>query len=315
MKIRFNLPRPRHVRSFAEKFGRDTAFFGSIKRAEPQRYEGLPWLLGCAAVAIALCVTILFLGRLWKVEEVTATDGRYYTAAVLLRYAEVEEGDELLGFNASAVEKRLKQALPLIDTVNVHKHLSGKVSIEIAEQEKLYYTRHNVNYYIIAAESRKVLCVSAAPTEAQRVGAVYIGLPESARVRVGDKLSFVNLPYAPESTPGEVVTYEVETAEPDKEYAYVFEFAEALMASPLAPRVVGMDVSDRYDITFILDGRIRVRVGDMSELSRKLLMVERSLEDKTETLPPDLATLVDVSDPARIVHRTSPDIELPSWAE
>ena len=113
------------------------------------------------------------------------------------------------------------------------------------------------------------------------------------------------------------MTYELETDVPEKEYAYVFAFVDALMATPLAPRVTGMELGDRYDLWFVLDGRIKVRVGSMDELNRKLTMAERSLADSEASghMPDDLPVLVDVSDPARIIHRASPEIDLPAWAE
>jgi hypothetical protein len=231
--------------------------------------------------------------------------------------ADLEAGDTMLGFDSFAVVKRLKKALPLLDHVKVRKHLNGKVTITFSEVTELYYTRHNANYYIISAEDREVLGVFSNPNEARRVGAVYIGLPEATRVRVGEKLSFINLPYEPDSMPEELVTYELETDVPEVEHAYVFDFVEALMASPLASRVTGMELGDRYDIRLVLDGRILVKIGDMDELDRKLTMTERSLEDRAQAGKDDgsLPVLVDVSDPARIIHRASPDIQLPDWAK
>jgi hypothetical protein len=113
------------------------------------------------------------------------------------------------------------------------------------------------------------------------------------------------------------VTYEIETDEPAVENAYVFEFVEALMTSPLAPRVTGMELGDRFDLWFVLDGSIKVKVGNMDELDRKLTVTERSLRDRAEEGfdAGGLPTLVDVSSPARIIHRTAPDIELPAWAQ
>ncbi len=310
-------PKPRELRSYKEKFGHDADPFGNGSKAPPQTLGSLPLLLLCALGGIALVVGVLLLGRLWKVTGVSATDGQLYSATVLVEYAEIEPGDEFLGFDAFAVEKQLRKSLPLLDRVKVKKHLSGEVTIEVTEITELYYTRHNQNYYILSAETHEVLCVAAAPTEARRVGAVYLGLPEATRVRVGEELSFINLPYDPETAGTELSTYEVETDPPEEENAYVFELVETLMATPLGARVVGMELSDRYDITVVLEGRIRIDLGDMEELERKLTLAERSLADKEESggLPTDMPTLVDVSDPARIIHRTSPDVDMPDWAD
>ena len=135
-------------------------------------------------------------------------------------------------------------------------------------------------------------------------------------MRVGEELSFVNLPYEPESAQNDLSDYEIETDEPKVEYAYVTEFIEAVMESPLGARVTGMELGDRYDIWLVLDRRIKVQIGNMDELERKLTLVERSLEDRVEEGRDDVSMpmLVDVSDPTRTIHRASPDLELPSWA-
>lgn len=315
-KIQF--PRPGKTRSFQEKFSAEGEFFGSREKKKGKgKYGRLPRILLCMLGGIALVVAIMLLGGLWKVTEVTAEDGQLYTASVVEQLADLEAGDAMLGFDSFAVVKRLKKSLPLLDHVKVRKHLNGKVTISFSEVTELYYTRHNANYYIISAEDREVLGVFSNPNEARRVGAVYLGLPEATRVRVGEKLSFINLPYEPDSVPEELVTYELETDVPEVEHAYVFDFVEALMASPLAPRVTGMELGDRYDIRLVLDGRILVKIGDMAELDRKLTMTERSLKDRAEAGKDDgsLPVLVDVSDPARIIHRASPDIQLPDWAK
>lgn len=313
-KIR--IPRPPKHRSFAEKFGRDARTFGSGEKHSPPDYGSLPFLMLCMLGAALLTVAVLFLGKLWKVESVTAEDGAYYTAAVVLNSAGIEAGDEMLGFDGFTVAKELRKMLPLLDKVTVRKHLNGSVTVRFSEVESLYYTCHNQNYYIIDAETREVLCVSAKPDEARRVGAVYLGLPECTRVRVGEELTFVNLPYVPETDSPEISTYELETEEPEKENAYVFEFVEALMDSALAERVIGMELGDRYDLWLVLRGGIRIRIGTMDELERKLSVADRTLQDKDQSgaHPNGLPILVDVSDPARVIYRVSPEVELPDWA-
>ena len=313
-KIR--IPRRTKHPSFAEKFARDAMPFGSGEKHTPPDYGSLPWLLlGMLGLTI-LTTAILLLGKLPKVGTVTADEGNYYTATAVLAHAGIETGDELWGFDSFAKAKELKEKLPLMEKVKIRKRLNGDVTVSFTEVERLYYTRHNQNYYIINADTRDVLCVSADATEARRVGATYLGLPECARVRVGEPLTFINLPYLPETDTPEISTYELETYEPERENAYVFEFVETLKASSLWERVVGMELGDRYDMWLVLQGGVRVRVGSMDELERKLTLADRALLDKAQSggIPAGMPTLVDVSDPARIILRSSPEVELPDWA-
>ena len=303
--------------TFEEKFSRDGDFFGSREQKQPPRYGKLPLVMICFVGGVVLCLAVLLLTGFWRVGQVTAHDGEHYSAARVLECSGVEVGDGMLSFDRYSLRRTLKEALPLIDNVKVRRHFNGDVSISFSEFTNLYYTQHNVNYYVISADTMEILCVDAGPAEARRVGAVYLGLPETARVRVGEELSFINLPYQPETDSPELVTYEPETEEPAIEHAYVYTFVETLMSSPLAPRVTGMELGDRFDIWFVLDHSIKVRVGGMEELERKLTFTERSLREQEEKGfdANGLPTLVDVSDPARIIHRTSPDIDMPDWAK
>lgn len=317
-KITELLRRLRNIRSFGEKFSPDGESFGGREQEWRGRWrKRTPRLLICFLGGIMLVVALLLISKLWKATEIKTQDGQLYSATVICKYADVEVGDEMLGFDARAVVRRLRKGLPLLDDVKVSKHLDGTVTITFTEHTELYYTCHNSNYYIISERDHEVLGVFANPNEAKRVGAVYLGLPESTRVRVGEKLAFINLPYTSESASDSQVDYEIETDEPKKEYAYVFDFVDELMDSPLADRVTGMELGDRYDLWLVLDKRVKVRIGGMEELERKLNMVERSLEDRLAAGKddPSLPLLVDVSDPTRIIHRASPDIELPDWTD
>ena len=313
---KLRLFRPAEGRSFGEKFSKDARPFGGGGAYTPVDYGVLPRVLLCMLGIVILTTAVLFLGKIPKVSSTSANEGVYYTSTAVLAHAGIEVGDEMLGFDSFAVAKELKQKLPLMEKVKVRKHLDGSVTVSFTEIRELYYTCHNQNYYIINAETHDVLCISDDAAEARRVGAIYLGLPECTRVRVGEPLTFINLPYALETESPEISTYELETYEPERENAYVFEFVEILMRSSLADRVVGMELGDRYDLWLVLEGGIRVRVGTMDELERKLELVDRSLQDKNQSggLPAGMATLVDVSNPTRIIHRSSPDIVLPDWA-
>ena len=313
-KIR--IPRRPKRLPFKVKFARDARPFGSGERYTSPDLGSIPLLLLCMLGVVILTAAVMLLGKLPKVTAVSAEDGTYYTAAAVLAHAGIEAGDEMLGFDGFAKARELKKSLPLMDKVKIRKHLNGAVTISFTEVESLYYTCHNQNYYIINAETHEVLNVAGDAAEARRVGAVYLGLPECTRVRVGEELTFINLPYAPETDAPEISTFELETYEPERENAYVFEFVEILMKSSVAERVVGMELGDRYDLWLVLRGGIRIRVGTMDELERKLTLADRSLKDKAASggIPAGMPTLVDVSDPARIIHRSSPDVELPFWA-
>ena len=61
-KIR--IPRRRRGRTYAEKFAKDAAFFGSGEKYTPTDYGSLPFLLLCMLGLTVLAATVLLLGKL-----------------------------------------------------------------------------------------------------------------------------------------------------------------------------------------------------------------------------------------------------------
>ena len=318
-RIKSLLARFKRKPTFAEKFSRDAEFFGSRKKREIKEkpYRRVLISLGCMLGAVLLTLSLLLLGRLWKVRAVEAEDCQQYSATVLCEYTGVKAGDEFLGFDAYAVARRLKEELPLIDRVLVYKTIDGRLKIKVtSEHTNLYYTRHNQNYYIISADTREVLGVFSKPDEAKRVGAIYLGLPEETRVRVGEELTFIDLPYEPDST-ADVPDYGIITGTPEDEFAYVFEFEETLMKSQLADRVIGMEAGDRYDLYLVLTGNIRVRIGTMEDLDRKLNRAAEIIAEQEAAgkLSGEFPMLVDASKLSAVTFQASPDVEMPAWAK
>lgn len=298
-------------RSFARKFGRKRPWGGRGERPLWPWRAALYAILGLAA-SMVLCAAIYFLSSLWKVSDVAVQGTVRYDPETILSVVDIESGDRMIDFDGWAVEDQLKEEFPLLKSVKLKRRLNGQVVLRVTEVEELYYTCHHVNYYLISAKDMTVLDVSTSPAEYQSFGAVYLGFPEEARVRVGEKVSYVYLPYAPVNPPEELATYEVVTDEPDEEYSYVQAFIQAVNETSMADRVTGMELGDRYDLYLILDGRVKICFGSMNELSRKLTQAVNILALHTEesTLP----AVLDVSDPSRSTYREDAGLILPDWA-
>lgn len=302
--------KPRYP-SFEEKFGTSGAMGTPKHKTRPSH---LRRALLCAVLSLSLMlVTVLLLGvsPLLKVSEVCAEDGVRYSADQLLANAGIAPGDPLLGFDASDVEERLMKALPLLADVTVRKHVGGRVTLSVREEGGLYYTQHYQNYYIISADTLRVLTVTSYEDECRQVGAVYVGLPEEVRLRVGRPLSFNYLPYPNEEAMGEISTFEVETAAADKEFSFARDTLSTVMSSSVGRYVTGLELSDRFDLWFVMQGRIKVRLGTADDLNRKLAQAMEVLMKQPSL---DVPAVLDASDPTRITYRETPDLVLPGWS-
>lgn len=298
-------------RSFNRKFGRHTPWRG-------RGYTPLwPWqvsffaLLGLSVVAL-VATALLLLGNAWKVKDVSVTGTVQYDPEIIAEASEIHAGDSMMSFDRSSLEEKLQADYPLLREVRIKRSLKGYVTLRVVEETNLYYTCHNSNYYIISAEDRLVLGVSSYDIEYQSYGAMYLGLPEEARVRVGEKITFAYLPYEPVSAPEELATYEIITGEAEDEYAYVWQFMEAVEGiEALAGRVTGVELGDRYDLYLIFDGYVKIRFGSMKELERKLNVAVEILAEEIDGSR--IPSVLDVSDPQKSTYREDPALILPDW--
>lgn len=246
----------------------------------------------------------------WRVSGVVSNGTERYAGADLAAAAGLNAGDRMLGFNASDVEKRLRTSFPLLSDVKVVRHVRGAVELRASEETAVYFTQHYMNWYLLSGTTNEVLYVDASPDAWKSVGAVYIGLPEEARLRRGERLTYEFLPYPHEGADREVSTYEVRKDTPGQEFAYVDEVLDTVMGSVIGPRVTGLELGDRYDVWFLIDGRVKVLLGSAQDVDLKMKNVISTLSSSDVS---DLCVL-DASTPERVSLRHQPDLVLPEWA-
>ena len=299
-------------RSFNKKFGRHNSWGG-------RGYTPLwPWkacffaLLGLISSA-ALLTVMLLLGNLWRVTSVKVEGNVQYDAEILAEATGINEGDGMIIFDRGTVRENLESDYPLIRSVKIRRKLNGVVVVKVREETDLYYTCHHNNYYIIAAKDLEVLGVSSYGVEYKEYGAMYLGLPEEARVRVGEKITFAYLPYEPVSAPEELATFEIVTGEAKEEYAYVWEFVSAVKGNnALSGRVTGMELGDRYDLYLVFDGHVKIRFGGMKDLDKKLDLAVTILGKELDGSK--MPAVLDVSNIEKCTYREDNNLVLPSWA-
>ncbi len=297
-------------RSFSKKFGQESTSQG-------RGYTPLwPWkacfytILGLG-IALIVSALLLILTNAWKVEDVKVEGAEKYSADALIYASGITEGDSMMSFGERSMTEKLQAVHPLIRNVRVKRSLNGTVTLRVTEEANVYYTCLRSNYYLISAEDLTVMGIASEGDRFKEYGAMYIGFPEETRLTVGEKVIFAYLPYEPVSAPEEVATYEVDTAEAEEEYAYVWDFVNAVCDSVLSERITGMELSDRYDLYLIYDGYIKIRFGNVQDLNRKLRLAEEILQEENdgERIPAEM----DVST-TKGTYREIPDLSLPVWA-
>lgn len=298
-------------RSFVRKFGRDNPF--DDKKIPLAPWRVLFWIIFGAGVGLILTVAITWLATFWKVSSVSVEGSTFHDTEYILDTADIQEGSLMLGFDTKDIVSVLKENYPILKSVKIKRGLNGHVTLQVREEKHLYYTCHHVNYYLISGETLEVMAISSTPDLYAAYGAIYIQFPEEVSLQVGKKVDYAFLPYRPDDKPTEQFTYEVETGTPQEEYAYVMTLVKQLEENNAWYPLVGIDASDRYDLYFIYNANIKIRLGNMDNLERKLAQAQYLIAH--EMSEAGYPTIVDVSDPAKSTLRENPDISLPWWCE
>lgn len=270
-------------------------------------------LRGCiVGLSILLVLTSgLTLGSMaWMVTDLRVEGAVGYNGDDLLSVSGIQVGDRMLDFSTSEVEKHLQTRCPMLATVEVERAMNGTVSITVTEEKRFLRTSHYQNSYLLSADTLRVIAVDTASDAWRSMNAPYIGLPEEAWLQVGETLTYRYLTYPAEgeAADAEVTAPSGKTAE--EYFRYVGTVRDAVLNSSLGARVTGMELGDRYDLWFLLDGCIKVYLGNADSLTYKLSQAEVVLSRQQST---GSKAVLDVSDPAQVSYREVPDMELPSW--
>lgn len=272
-------------------------------------------VLGSAALGV-LALTLLSL--LWRISDVEVKGCERYSADYIEEFMEDEgvyEGNAMLAFDGFAVKSALREKMPLLRRISIFRGF-GKVTVTVEEEQDVYFTCHNVNYYLIAADGMRVLNVAADGRAYREVNAIYLGLPEDTRVRVGEPITYAYVPYEIDDGAEEVATYEVETGEAEETYAYVEECMEIILGSSLKESLSGMELGNRRALSIVLDDHIVVKLGSPEDLEDKLkraeLLLTSTYADEIKDAK-DTPIILDVSNLQKNKFIVDAGYELPAW--
>lgn len=305
-------------RSFQKKFGRRVPVFGNgqPRKTPPVKlFLRVTLVLGSAALGV-LALTLLSL--LWRISDVEVKGCERYSADYIEEFMEDEgvyEGNAMLAFDGFAVKSALREKMPLLRRISIFRGF-GKVTVTVEEEQDVYFTCHNVNYYLIAADGMRVLNVAADGRAYREVNAIYLGLPEDTRVRVGEPITYAYVPYEIDDGAEEVATYEVETGEAEETYAYVEECMEIILGSSLKESLSGMELGNRRALSIVLDDHIVVKLGSPEDLEDKLkraeLLLTSTYADEIKDAK-DTPIILDVSNLQKNKFIVDAGYELPAW--
>ncbi len=238
-------------------------------------------LLRVGIVAVCLLTVLVTLLLLilpsLKVREIEVefTDGsKRISVQTVIDATGVSVGDEILAIDLNTVMANIKAKCPdlLVESVSV---TPTKLKIKVSDRAVM--TAECAGRWF--ALDRDLTVLSESATKDPYSELLTVNLPEIYGIRVGETVRFLD-----EQT----------------DRSYIAEAIEFLKENELLDRTTLLDVSEKFNVSYVLDGTLQIRLGRMSDLESKLEMVELILERRGSVSE---FAVIDVSDPARSTYR------------
>ena len=219
------------------------------RRRNRGRFGPLFKLLCLIALIVALTggATVFF-----RVEEVVVEGNQRYTQEEILSVASVERGSNLTLTAREQLESRIRESLPYVDSVEIHKNLPTTLRLTVKESQPggvvaQGESEEAVNW-LIDGKGRLLEQANDENTAgvAKIVGLEAIDPQQSATMQV-------------------LQGYE-------GQFQALTELMQALEAQGLTAKVTEIDASSPTEITMLYDGRLRVTMLINADFSRKMVI-------------------------------------------
>lgn len=203
-----------------------------------------------SVIILILCMTCFFN---YTAQNVKINGVTLYTNEQILVIGGVSERANLVRTDTDIIEKRLTENLVYIDDVTVKKKYPSGLEINVTEAKKAADIEYNGKYYVLS-KSGKIL---EAANDKRSKGIMLIKGVDLKSVTPGDQLE------ATDVMKTKIITNFVQLTDELK-----FE------------KIKEVDLSDRTNITFNYDGRIKVYIGSSVDMDYKLKYIKAVIDDR-----------------------------------
>ncbi len=255
------------------------------------------FLLRLATVLGAVTALMLCLSTAFRVDTVLVSGTGRYTPWMIQEAGDIHIGESLLGMNKDQVAGKILSELPYVNALRIRVQLPGTIRIEIEEMDVAYGVQDgDGTWWLVSGGGRaleqvhpanleghpKLLGVTIAPTSG---GAQVQGWQEPQPSQpVEPSTPVESQPAEPTEQPQPTEPAASEPVEPtqppvtsDQQLEVALSIAQALEECSVIGRIDGVDVTDLQELAIEYDGRIRVLLGDSSELSYKIRYMAQAL--------------------------------------
>ena len=268
---------PTRIRISEEEAQPQAARQSQRKKPNPLLMRSLQLgMLASGAVIVVLALVMLLIPMI-KINKIVVEGNSYYDDATVAQMAGIAEGDELFGWNMQEACNALIKAYPYASDIYISIQFFT-VKIEVVEKPTVMYTEYQDQYFSIDRDLR----VLEIKTDGEEAFSPFlrVKLPTLEGIQVGQKLQFANT---------------------EMDLSYLTALLNVLDERDLLENVTYVDFSERFSLSFILSNSVRVEIGELKEMEKKLKLLEEELQQKP--INHNIYEVVDVSNTSKAVRR------------
>ncbi|MBE6634198.1 MAG: FtsQ-type POTRA domain-containing protein [Ruminococcaceae bacterium] len=228
-------------------------------------------IVGAFGMILVLGALLLLL-PCFRVQSIEVKGNTFTTEAEILSAAQISIGTEMIGTNWQEVVSRIEAGCPVRVTLKLG---LSKVTIEVTELEAMCFEYGNRWFSV----DNELKVLTSAGSREDFDGLLEVKLPPLAYLCIGEKLTFAD---------GEI------------DRSYICSMLELFREQGITDRVERLDVSEKYNVSYVLDGSLRIVLGQVKELEEKLDLVNEILDRRAVV---DDYAVVDVSNIKKTVYR------------
>ena len=278
-KFDFDIAKPTDIqkRALKNKSRRKSDDGSPRKRKKLSSYLFYYIIFAVLAVTVicVLSTTVLF-----NIDKITVTGETRYEEKEVIYESGVQEGQNLITLDSSAVEKRLLGALPYVDEVKVHKRMPTGLEIELTPAEAAVVVNKGSSYYLVSKNGR-IMDTSLKKPDSKYI-TVYGFDPEYAAdgdfltvTDEGNRNYLAKLLKCVKQYSG---NYEDGDSSASRRYSIMFSLLEDCAAVGIADKIVSIDISNIYNITLNYDNVLTLELGEYVEAQFKLTVAKNLID-------------------------------------
>ena len=236
--------------------------------------------LMCALATAGLIIFVCSFLPVTKVELSGVTD---FDKAEIVKLSGIEMGDKLYSVKTDEVEEHLMEVCPKFEKVEVDRKFPNTIVFKVTEKIPMWYIDVADSYYVLDS---KLEVIDEVQSKERFAG---MGVPEL----VLPKVKSVML--------GELPVFGDPENEDKTDVECAIKVISAVQGTTFKARITTVDVSNRFDVRMVVDGKYSVQMGDYTNTEAKIKAVNAILtSDKLKDYD---AAEIYAADPAAITYR------------